>query len=75
MYKRQAVSSGSACMSATLESSYVLRALGVPTERAQGAIRFGLGRWTTKEEVDFAAGRFAQEALRLRQQRLGPVLQ
>jgi cysteine desulfurase len=61
-----AVSSGSACMSATLEPSYVLRALGIPQDRATGSIRFGIGRFTTKEEVDFAAGRFVEAVQRLR---------
>lgn len=49
-----AVSSGSACTSASLEPSYVLRALGVDEELAHTSIRFGIGRFTTKEEVDFA---------------------
>merc|ERR1719453_2818682 len=48
-----AVSSGSACTSASLEPSYVLRALGVDEELAHTSIRFGLGRFTTKEEVDY----------------------
>lgn len=50
-----AVSSGSACTSASLEPSYVLRALGVDEELAHTSIRFGFGRFTTKEEVDYAA--------------------
>lgn len=49
-----AVSSGSACTSASLEPSYVLRALGVDDEMAHTSIRFGLGRFTTAEEVDLA---------------------
>ncbi|MCK9990970.1 MAG: IscS subfamily cysteine desulfurase [Rugosibacter sp.] len=49
-----AVSSGSACTSASLEPSYVLRALGLPDELAHSSIRFTLGRWTTSEDVDFA---------------------
>lgn len=49
-----AVSSGSACTSASLEPSYVLRALGLPDELAHSSIRFTIGRWTTSEDVDFA---------------------
>jgi cysteine desulfurase len=49
-----AVSSGSACTSASLEPSYVLRALGLPDELAHSSIRFTLGRWTSTEDVDFA---------------------
>src|SRR5215470_14973371 len=50
-----AVSSGSACTSATLEPSYVIRALGTDEELAHSSIRFGLGRFNTEEEVDFVA--------------------
>ena len=62
-----AVSSGSACTSASLEPSYVLRALGVGDELAHSSIRFGLGRFTTQDEVDFAADLLVREVTRLRE--------
>jgi cysteine desulfurase len=61
-----AVSSGSACTSATLEPSYVIRALGVNEELAHSSIRFGLGRFNTEDEVDFVAERVTKEVRRLR---------
>lgn len=68
-----AVSSGSACTSATLEPSYVLRALKVSEELAHSSIRFGLGRFTTEEEVDCTIARVIDEVGRLR--RLSPFHQ
>jgi cysteine desulfurase len=62
-----AVSSGSACTSATLEPSYVLKALGVGDELAHTSIRFGLGRFNTQEEVDYVAERVVHEVRRLRE--------
>jgi cysteine desulfurase len=64
--KDVAVSSGSACTSASLEPSHVLRAIGVPDELAHASIRFGLGRWTTEEEIDYAAGIAVKAVERLR---------
>jgi len=65
--KDVAVSSGSACTSASLEPSYVLRALGVGDELAHSSIRFGLGRFTTEEEVDYVADLVASKVERLRE--------
>jgi cysteine desulfurase len=64
--KDVAVSSGSACTSASLEPSYVLRALGVGDELAHSSIRFGLGRFTTEEEVDYVADLVVEKVKRLR---------
>ena len=61
-----AVSSGSACTSATLEPSYVLKALGVGEDLAHTSIRFGLGRFNTAEEVDYVVERVVHEVRRLR---------
>ena len=62
-----AVSSGSACTSATLEPSYVIRALGIDEELAHSSIRFGLGRFNTEEEVDYVTDRVSREVKRLRE--------
>jgi cysteine desulfurase len=62
-----AVSSGSACTSASLEPSYVLKALGAGDDLAHSSIRFGLGRWTTKEEVDYVVEKLTSVVRRLRE--------
>ena len=63
--KDLAVSTGSACTSASIEPSYVLRALGLDAGRAFASLRIGLGRFTTEEEVDYAVGRLTEEIERL----------
>lgn len=65
--KDLAVSSGSACTSASLEPSYVLRALGRNDELAHSSIRFTFGRFTTEEEVDYAAQKVRQAVAKLRE--------
>jgi len=62
-----AVSSGSACTSATLEPSYVLKALGVGEDLAHTSIRFGLGRFNTEEEVDYVVDKMVQVVTKLRE--------
>jgi len=66
-----ALSTGSACTSATVEPSHVLRALGVSEELAHSSLRFGLGRFNTEEEVDYVARRVIESVRRLRE--LTPV--
>lgn len=65
--KEIALSSGSACTSASLEPSYVLRALGTEEELAHSSIRFGIGRFTTEEHVRFAIDRVVKHVQRLRE--------
>ena len=69
--KNIAVSSGSACTSATLEPSYVLKALGVENDLAKAAIRFGLSRFTTDEEIEYTIQQVTATVLKLRE--MNPV--
>ncbi|MGH9784285.1 MAG: aminotransferase class V-fold PLP-dependent enzyme, partial [Terriglobia bacterium] len=66
-----AVSTGAACTSAKLEPSHVLRAMGVSEDLAQSALRFGLGRFNTEEEVDYVLARVIEMVRSLRE--LSPV--
>jgi len=65
--KNIAVSSGSACTSASLEPSYVLRAIGADDEMAHSSIRFGIGRFTTEEEIDMTIDLLEKHVTRLRE--------
>jgi len=62
-----ALSSGSACTSASLEPSYVLRALGTDEDLAHSSIRFGIGRFTTEDEIDYTVERLIKHVTRLRE--------
>ena len=64
-----AVSSGAACTSANPEPSHVLRAMGLDEDLARASLRFGLGRFTTAEEIDFAIDAVADAVARLRDPR------
>jgi cysteine desulfurase len=68
-----ALSTGSACSSAAVEPSYVLRALGLDEALARAAIRIGLGRFTTEAEVDYAVDALAAAAQSLRQRLPAPM--
>jgi len=62
-----AISSGSACSAASLESSHVLRTIGISDDLAHSSIRFGIGRFNTEAEVDYVADRVVETVTRLRE--------
>jgi len=64
-----AVSSGSACTSASAKASYVLDAIGLTTDLAESSLRIGLGRFTLQEEVNYAANRLIEEIRNIRKNR------
>ena len=64
--KEIAMSSGSACTSASLEPSYVLKALGVGDDLAHSSLRISMGRWTTEEQIDYAADKIIEAVSKLR---------
>ena len=66
--KEIALSSGSACTAASLEPSYVLKALGLDDEMAHSSLRFGLGRFTTKDEIDYVMETVSNAISRIRQE-------
>lgn len=69
LLQRIALSSGSACTSASLEPSYVLRALGAAEDMAHSSLRFGIGRFTTEAEIDYVISEIVAVVNKLREMR------